>query len=125
MFKKRKREIIQNVSNQTIILGPSSSNSFGQESLGLGQVRGNGLLVLTDKELYFGMFLPKKDFHIPSDQIHTVSTPKSHLKKTKSRTLLKIEFTNKEGVMDSIAWLVRELDLWVNTLNNEIKRKEF
>ena len=37
-----------------------SENFFGQESLGLGQIRGNGVLVLTEKELYFEMWHPKK-----------------------------------------------------------------
>lgn len=120
MFKKRKTEILKNFDSSKIILGPSSANSFGQESLGLGQVRGNGILILTNNELFFGMYLPKKDFNIPLNAIAKIDIVKSHLKKTKSRKLLKVHFTNMNGQPDSIAWLINDLDTWVYTLNNKI-----
>jgi len=118
MFKKRKAEILNKLSNKTIIFGPSSANSFGQESLGLGQVRGNGLLILTEEELFFGMYLPRKDFLIPTNLITKIDIVKSHLKKAKSRNLLKVHFTNINGNQDSIAWLVIDLDSWINTLKS-------
>ena len=122
MFKKRKKVILEKMKDENIIIGPVSANSFGQESMGRGQVRGLGLLYLTEKEIYFGMYVPKKDFHILLDHVHSISTPKWHLGKTKSRPLLKVEFTNNDGEADSIAWQVKDLDLWVATIENQLKR---
>ncbi len=122
MFKKRKQQIINKFDNSSLILGPSSANSFRQESLDIGQVRGNGLLILTEEELYFGMYLPRKDFHIPLNLIYEAKTTKGHLGKTKSRKLLKVEFTNIERQSDSLAWLVNDLDTWINSLRNVIKK---
>jgi len=122
MFKKRKQAILENMKNQSILLGPIPANNFGQESKGIGQVRGSGLLFLTDKEVYFGMYIPKKDFHILIDHIHGISTPKWHLGKTKSKLLLKLAFANNEGELDSIAWQVKNLDLWVNTIEDQLKK---
>ena len=120
MFKKRKQEIMSKFEKSKVLMGPQSANSFGQESLGVKQVRGNGLLILTEHELYFGMYLPKKDFHIPLTLIQCVEIVRSHLYKTKSRDLLKVVFTNDNGQTDSIAWLVRDLEVWVMTLNSKI-----
>ncbi|MCE7747011.1 MAG: hypothetical protein GPJ51_01335 [Candidatus Heimdallarchaeota archaeon] len=122
MFKKRKYAILENMRDQSILLGPISANNYGQESKGKGQARGMGLLFLTEKEVYFGMYVPKKDFHIPIDHIHGISTPKWHLGKTKSKPLLKLTFTNNEGEPDSLAWQVKDLDLWVNTLKDLLKK---
>ena len=122
MFSKRKKVIFEKMKDKNIIIGPVSANRFGQESKGRGQVRGLGLLYLTEKEIYFGMYVPKKDFHILLDLVHAISTPKWHLDKTKSRRLLKVEFINNEGEVDSIAWQVKELDLWVSTIENQMKK---
>ena len=122
MFKRRKNEILSKIENKTILLGPQSANSFGQESKGLSQIRGLGLLILTNRELIFGMYIPKRDLLILLDYIHKVSTPKSHLGKTRFKPLLKIEFTNNQGESDSIAWQIRDLDLWVNTIKNQLKK---
>ncbi len=122
MFGKRKRAILEKMKYRNIILGPTPANNFGQESKGRGQVRGLGLLYLTDEEIFFGMYVPKKDFHILLDHIHGISTPKWHLGKTKNKPLLKIEFTNNVGEVDSIAWQVKDLDLWKNSLEDSLKK---
>ena len=122
MFKKRRKSILENMKNEKIILGPVPANNFGQESKGKRQVRGLGLLFLTDKELYFGMYVPKKDFHILIDHIQGISTPKWHLGKTRSKPLLKLTFTNNEGELDSLAWQVKDLDLWVSTIEDQLRK---
>ena len=120
MFKKRKLEIFSKFDERKIILGPASANTFGQESLRVRQLRGNGLLLLTETELYFGMFLPRKDFRIPINLITKIEIAKSHLGKTKFRDLLKVYFTNNTGKEDSIAWLVKDLESWIKTLKSVI-----
>ncbi len=121
MFKKRKLEILSKFDERTIILGPTNANSFGQESLGLKQVRGNGILILSETELFFGMLIPRKDFLIPLNLINKIDIVKSHLGKTKGRKLLKVFFINKNGKQDSIAWLVNDLETWVRILKNKLE----
>jgi hypothetical protein len=124
LFKKRKEELIKKMEHRNLLLGPQVANNFGQQSKGKTQVRGLGLLFLTTEEIYFGQFIPKKEFQILIDHIFAVNTPKWHLGKTKSTPLLKIEFTNNEGESDSIAWQVKDLDLWVKTILNLINKAE-
>ncbi|MCK4953145.1 hypothetical protein KAS14_05120 [Candidatus Bathyarchaeota archaeon] len=59
-FEHRINEVMEKFKDETVLGAFGSANFFGQESLGLGQVRGNGVLVLTEKELYFEMWSPKK-----------------------------------------------------------------
>ena len=96
----------------------ASANCFGVESGGYGQIRGNGVLALTDEELYFLMWIPKREIRIPLEDVIEVSTPKTHLGKTKMQPLLKISFTNREGESDSVAWLVPDLEDWTRETRN-------
>ncbi|MHA2390332.1 MAG: hypothetical protein ACXAEX_00040 [Promethearchaeota archaeon] len=98
------------------------SNFFGQESSGLWKVRGNGVLILTDEKLYFGMWKPQKELFIPIKSIIEISTPKSHMHRSILRPLLKIIFKNENGDSDSAAWYVRHLDRWIELLNGLISK---
>ena len=97
------------------------ANFFGIESLGFMQVRGNGILLLTDTDLVFGMFRPKRDCLIPLALIEKTELVESHLTKTVFQTLLKVYFTNEEGDADSVAWWVANPAEWKNVLEQCIK----
>lgn len=95
-----------------IVMDFYKANFFGLESWGWKQVRGNGVLVLTNNELFFGMFKPAKNLSIPLESILKIKTSdKSHLRKKTIMRLLKITFMN-EGKEDIAAWLVNKLDDW-------------
>lgn len=97
------------------------ANFFGIESLGFRQVRGNGILMLTEKDLVFGMFQPKRDFIIPLALIEKIELTESHLNKTVLQPLLKVYFTNEKGEADSVAWWVVNPKEWKNLLEQGIK----
>jgi len=97
------------------------ANFFGQESLGYMQVRGIGVLVLTEDELFFEMLLPKREFRIAVASIHSIETPKSHLGKTKGRPLFKVIFQNEKGQEDSMAWSIKDLYGFKEDLDKIIK----
>lgn len=103
----------------------SNANSFGQESLGVKQVRGNGVIVLTNSELYFEMLMPKKSWTIPVSSIQAVENPTSHLTKTRGVALLKVIFQNQQGATDSIAWQMHDVPTWTKTLQGMIQKKDF
>ncbi|MHA1111328.1 MAG: hypothetical protein ACTSRE_09515 [Promethearchaeota archaeon] len=115
LFKKRIKEIFEPFEGVPMVISAQNVNYFGQESKGLGQVRGNGSLILTDSELYYEMWAPKRVLRIPRNSILRVEnpSPKWHLKKSKSRPLLKIHFRNEKGEEDSAAWIVPHLEQWI------------
>jgi len=92
------------------------ANSFGVESAGKAQVRGNGNLALTADELIFAQWIPNRVTRIPRPSILEVTTTRSHLGKTMGRKLLKVAWTNERAETDSIALWVRDLDGWLAAL---------
>jgi len=98
------------------VLTAPMANFFGSGSKGMGQVRGNGVLLLTGSQLYFRMLMPEREVRIPVDSISSVSTPRSFLGKSKLSPLLRVDFKRADGKDDSAAWMVRELDRWVEEL---------
>jgi hypothetical protein len=120
IFKKRINEIYTKYKSEDILITDEMANFFGQESQGVWKVRGNGVLILTEKELFFGMWKPKKELLIPVKSIVEIKNPKSHLHRSVFRPLLKIIFKNDSGETDSVAWFVRNLDKWNDILNELI-----
>ena len=109
---KRLMEVTEKLKGKNILCITSNSNFFGLESVGMLQVRGNGVLVLTDEELLFSMWTPKKEISIPLKSIKKTEIVKSFLGKTKFRPLLKVVFQNEKNETDSAAWLVSNTNKW-------------
>jgi hypothetical protein len=115
--RKMLEQIRRRFAGQTVIRQSIGANFFGLTSKGLGQIRGNGALVLTPDELYFVLFAPRRELIIPLADVTSVSTPRSHLGKTIGMKLLRIDF-RASGGEDAVAWALRDLDEWTA----EIKR---
>ena len=94
-----------------VLMTDLTANSFGLESAGVWQGRGNGALVLTATELRFFKFVPKSDLRVPLDTITEVTFTKSHLGKATVHDLLKVRF-GVGGQADSIAWYVTDPHAW-------------
>lgn len=95
-----------------------SASFFGQESLGAMQMRGNGMLILTDSELIFEQWVTNKEFRIPVRNIQAIENPKAFLGKSRFVPLLKVVYTNDQAVMDAMAWQVRDLGGWMQLIND-------
>jgi hypothetical protein len=80
LFNKRIDELKQRYCDKEIH-AEAKANSFGVESRGTTQIRGNGLLFLTSQELVFGMFTPATEVVIPLTNITTIDIVKWHLAK--------------------------------------------
>ena len=110
------RRISKMYSSEPIILRDLKALTFGLESRGVLQWRGNGALVLTANELCWFRFVPESsDLRIPRENITKVDTVKTHLGKTYGRDLLRVTFTNN-GKPDSMAWYVMDLGAWLSKL---------
>ena len=98
-----------------ILMMDLKANSFGLESAGVWQVRGNGGLVLTAEYVHFFMFLPKRDLCVPLSAITELTFTKSHLGKATIYDLLKVRFS-EEDKSDSIAWYLTDPPAWKNRI---------
>ena len=118
-FMKRPLEdrIAAHYPQPEILLQDLKANSFGRESAGVWQVRGNGGLVLTARHLHFFMFLPKSDLCIPLDAIAQLTIAKSHLGKATLYDLLKVHFS-ADGKTDSIAWYLTDPQAWKSRIES-------
>ena len=116
-FKKRKREILAKFQKEEILEISLFSNFYGIASKKFKQIRGNGVLILTKDEIFFGMFIPKIEIKIPLNSIIEIKTPKWFLGKTRFRPTLAIVFINEEGKADSAAWEIRNLEKWKTKIN--------
>jgi hypothetical protein len=101
------------------LLREADANSFGVESGGKWQMRGNGTLALTRHELLFAQWVPNRLVRIPRDSIVEVTTARSHLGKTIGRSLLKVVWDTEVGVRDSTALWVQDLDGWLEALGSD------
>ena len=98
------------------MLREDDANTFGVESLGKSQVRGNGTLALTADELLFAQWVPHRLLRIPRAAITEVTTTRSWLGKTIFRQLLLVRWT-ADANADAIALWVRDLDGWIAALS--------
>lgn len=112
---RRAEDVLHKFQNKQILGVSSNANYFGRESLGMKQVRGNGILVLTNNELYYQMLLPREELSIPLDHIIGIEDTVSFLGKSRSMPLLKVVFKTEKGT-DSAAWLMKDVNHWKSIL---------
>lgn len=122
VFRRSSQKQIQNMQERfpaaKIITG---ANFFGQLSKGLTQIRGNGTLVLTDAEIIFEKWMPRTEYRIPLNRIHSIETPKVFLSKSVGRPLLKINYEDETGRSDAIAWYVKDVASLKDLIENSTK----
>ena len=95
----------------------TAATSVGLTSLGPGQLRGTGTLVLTDAEVAFAQWRPDHLVRIDRAAIAEVDTTRTHLGKTMKTDLLRIRWNDAAaGDEDTLALFVRELDAWLADL---------
>jgi len=95
---------------------------FGIKTSGFRTLRGNGIFIITEKQIYFSLFLPDKEYKIKIDSIEEIRTGKSFLGKTKFRELLIIDFKENDARLNSAAWLLSDLNQAIETLEKILKR---
>jgi uncharacterized membrane protein len=110
VFRRQASQLQEQFASQTIITTVPGANSFGQQSKGLLQVRGNGTLLITGQEIVFQQLVPRNTLRIPLAQVTGVETTRMFLGKTRGRRLLKVDFVNEQGEPDAAAYAVRKVD---------------
>ncbi|NEQ28397.1 MAG: hypothetical protein F6K28_57350 [Microcoleus sp. SIO2G3] len=106
-----------------ILRAEPTANFLGLESRGSGQVRGNGVLVLTRDELWFSRFVMREDLRIPLETIREVRLVEAHLgKRILGRKLVYVQFQTPQGI-DAAAWLVADPNSWKMAIESSIQSK--
>lgn len=106
LFKSLLPRVLARYPEKDIVKMDLTAMSFGQESKGKFQGRGNGALVLTAKEVVFIRAVMETVLVIPLTRVTNLSFVHSHLGKATPFRLLKIEFDGDAG-QDSIALIVK------------------
>ncbi|NEQ72844.1 MAG: hypothetical protein F6K23_07020 [Okeania sp. SIO2C9] len=102
---------------EEIVRSEQTANFLGLKSRGRGQIRGNGVLALTRKELWFSRFVIRDDISIPTESIQEVRLVDSHLgKRIFGRQLLYVCFLTSDTI-DAAAWLVADPYGWKRVID--------
>jgi hypothetical protein len=122
-IRKEYRETLAKKYNSgDIICHDNSAHYFGMELFKGKQNRGKGILVLAQNELYFLKLLPRIELCIPIKRIKRCVKTKNFLGKSIHKPLLKIDFKDEDGALNSVAWHVRDLVTFENSLKLQRKK---
>lgn len=88
-------------------------NFLGQLSKGYLQVRGNGLVALTDRGIHFRMLLPRRYLFIPQEKVDSAALVDSFLGKPGRGKILRVDFRTAGGGEDACGWRIPFPDWWV------------
>jgi hypothetical protein len=114
--KVMKERVAKHCQGAEIVKVDYTAMSFGQESKGKFQGRGNGALILTTKEIIFLRAVMPTELTVPLERVTRFSFVHSHLGKATPYRLLKIEFDGDAGGEDSIALIVKDPDGFMDAI---------
>jgi len=115
VFAAMRRRLLQHVrrkfTGRAIRRQALNACFFGLRSRGGCQVRGNGVLALTDEFLWFLRALPRKELEIPLRDIVSVTLARRHCGRSAGRPLLRVTFRTGRGE-DAAAWALNDPEAW-------------
>jgi hypothetical protein len=94
---------------------------YGVVSAGRGQLRGDGVLILTADELRFDMWSPERRLVIPLAAVLHVDTTKRHAGRYSVKPLLRVTWRDAHGLEDAAAWALTERDEWAQALDDAVR----
>ncbi|MDP8255550.1 MAG: hypothetical protein P9M14_07375 [Candidatus Alcyoniella australis] len=113
--------IAQKFQQQEVLMHDVQANFIGLESKGEQQTRGNGALLLTERELWFLRAKPKLELSIPMNNIKDFGLKKYHAGTSLGVPLLYVHFITETGE-ETVAWSVRKAEDWINSLESATGR---
>ncbi len=111
-FLKRYEKFQLAVGKENIINATKRCVFQGQRSKTSNQIRGNGFFALTDDEIFFEMFLPKKVFQIMYEDINRVYLTKKYLNQYRPKQMMIVEFDTAQEKMDSVGLSFKNPEEW-------------
>ena len=120
--KEYRETLAKKYSSGDIICHDNSAHYFGMELFKGKQNRGKGILVLAHNELYFLKLLPRIELCIPLKRIKRCVTTTNFLGKSIHKPLLKVDFKDEDGALNSVAWHIKDLVTFENSLKLQRKK---
>jgi hypothetical protein len=114
--RRRVPRVLANLAGKEILLVEPGAVWGGRQSLGSGQLRGSGVLVLTSDLLYYEMSSPRRVTKIPLRGVLEIETPRRYLGNVAVRPMLKVSFKTKVRSRDAVAWVVPRAEEWVERI---------
>jgi hypothetical protein len=94
---------------------------YGVASAGRGQLRGDGVLILTAEELRFDMWSPERRLVVPLAAVLRVDTTKRHAGRYSVKPLLRVTWRDAHGLEDAAAWALTEREEWARALDDAVR----
>lgn len=104
------------------ILAMGNASFAGRRLAGLGQLRGNGVLLLQKDRLCFLMLWPERELEIPLVAITALSSDRAFLGRVGLKPFLIVDFLG-EGGPDAVAFAVESAEGWIGALQELKKRR--
>ena len=109
---KKLNQAATTLAPRQIVYSTYKANFFGLASKGMEQLRGNGVLALTQGELAFFMLKPAREVRVPLERIERLERPKWWNGKSVGQKLLAVYFTTEGGAGDAAAFWVPDVAEW-------------
>lgn len=116
---RKEMEMKKGFNREGFVRSSRGGNFFGSTDKGYAQIRGNGVLILTEEGLHFEMLIPKKRIDIPLSSVIGLETTRSFLGKSRGKKLLRVNHV-MNGQLVSSAWQLKDLDEWIKDINSRI-----
>ena len=120
--KKLEEYILNNFNKKEILSATTKANMLGLKSLGSRQIRGNGAIILTNKNLFSIRAKPFQEKVISIENINEISLPTSFNGKSVFKKLLCIHY-QENGKEEAIAWAVSNPAKWKLAIENVLKNR--
>jgi len=118
-FKRRQSRAYEEaraaIGKAKLLLEEPTALWVGIDANGNQSVRGNGILLLTDEDLYFRQLLPQAEIRITRSDIVRIERP-DLTKGTGQGRLICAVYLDPDGSEQREAWMVEEHAQWVDAL---------
>lgn len=114
--------IVQKISGQQIIMPAEHIVFRAVESSGYSQSSGMGYMALTEKCLYFELILLDLVITVPTPMLKGAEFVKRLKGVSPAKKMLRIMYTNQQGVDDSIAINVKDMARWREVISEVSER---
>ena len=85
-----REEVTRKYRSQNILFRDDFANLCGIESLGKGQVSGNGVVLLTETLFIFNLFMPRRETIVPREMIRRIEMPAYYMGKARLKPVVKL-----------------------------------
>ena len=119
--KECRETLAERYSKEETLCHDNGAHLLGVENIGGKEIKGSGVLLLTEKELYFLLPLPKKEITIPIKSIKRCLRATNFKGKKLQKPFLHIEYKGDSG-LSGIAVYVKDIEKFESSIRQQRKK---